>query len=203
MTRARDVANIDGILTTTGDTFYASAAGTPARLGIGTTGQVMTVAAGVPSWATPTASTPTFVGCSLWSSGSVSAANNTSTAMTFDSELFDTDGFHSTSSNTTRITIPTGKSGYYLVTGMIVFLAGSSTGMRSINLIKNGTGNELTIDQVPNSAGQVNESPAFSYTGNFTAGDYLEIYGYHNSGAALNMRGSAYYTRFSVSYLGV
>ena len=53
MTRARDVANIDGLLTTTGDTYYASAAGTPARLGVGTTGQVMTVASGLPSWATP------------------------------------------------------------------------------------------------------------------------------------------------------
>jgi hypothetical protein len=51
MTRARDVANIDGILTTTGDTFYASAAATPARLGIGSTGQIMTVAGGVPTWA--------------------------------------------------------------------------------------------------------------------------------------------------------
>ena len=53
MTRARDVANIDGLLTTTGDTYYASAAGTPARLGVGTTGQVLTVASGLPSWATP------------------------------------------------------------------------------------------------------------------------------------------------------
>jgi hypothetical protein len=56
MTRARDVANIDGILTTTGDTFYASAAATPARLGIGSTGQVMTVAGGVPTWATASGS---------------------------------------------------------------------------------------------------------------------------------------------------
>lgn len=53
MTRARDVANIDGVLTTTGDTYYASAAATPARLGIGSTGQVLTVSGGVPSWATP------------------------------------------------------------------------------------------------------------------------------------------------------
>jgi hypothetical protein len=53
MTRARDVANIDGLLTTTGDTYYASAAGTPTRLGIGSTGQVVTVAGGVPTWATP------------------------------------------------------------------------------------------------------------------------------------------------------
>lgn len=55
MTRARDVANIDGLLTTTGDTYYASAAGTPARLGIGSSAQVLTVASGVPSWATPSA----------------------------------------------------------------------------------------------------------------------------------------------------
>jgi hypothetical protein len=53
MTRARDVANIDGLLTTTGDTYYASAAGTPARRAIGTTGQVLTVSGGLPTWATP------------------------------------------------------------------------------------------------------------------------------------------------------
>ena len=53
MTRARDVANIDGILTTTGDTFYASSGGTPARLGIGSTGNVLTVSGGVPAWSAP------------------------------------------------------------------------------------------------------------------------------------------------------
>ena len=40
-------------LTTTGDIYYASAANTPARLGIGTTGQNLVVASGIPSWATP------------------------------------------------------------------------------------------------------------------------------------------------------
>jgi len=39
-------------LTTTGDIYYASAANTPARLGIGSSGQVLTVASGIPSWAT-------------------------------------------------------------------------------------------------------------------------------------------------------
>jgi hypothetical protein len=43
----------DTLLTTTGDTIYASAANTPARLGVGTTGQVLTVSAGLPAWATP------------------------------------------------------------------------------------------------------------------------------------------------------
>ena len=37
---------------TTGDIIYASSANTPARLGIGSSGQVLTVASGIPSWAT-------------------------------------------------------------------------------------------------------------------------------------------------------
>ena len=40
------------LTTTTGDIIYASGANTPARLGIGTTGQVLNVASGVPAWAT-------------------------------------------------------------------------------------------------------------------------------------------------------
>ena len=52
---AQDDSNAiqNALLTTTGDTIYASAASTPARLGIGTTGQVLTVSGGVPVWATP------------------------------------------------------------------------------------------------------------------------------------------------------
>lgn len=41
MTRSRDVANIDGLLTTKGDIYAATAAATPARLGVGTNGQVL------------------------------------------------------------------------------------------------------------------------------------------------------------------
>jgi hypothetical protein len=39
--------------TTTGDILYASAANTPSRLGIGSTGQVLTVSGGIPAWSTP------------------------------------------------------------------------------------------------------------------------------------------------------
>jgi hypothetical protein len=40
-------------MTTTGDTIYSSSGSTPARLAIGTSGQILTVAGGVPTWATP------------------------------------------------------------------------------------------------------------------------------------------------------
>jgi len=38
------------LTTTTGDIIYASAANTPARLGIGSSAQILTVASGIPSW---------------------------------------------------------------------------------------------------------------------------------------------------------
>jgi hypothetical protein len=41
MTRSRDVANIDGLLTTKGDIYAATAAATPARLGVGANGTVL------------------------------------------------------------------------------------------------------------------------------------------------------------------
>jgi hypothetical protein len=47
----------NSLLSATGDTIYASSANTPARLAVGTTGQILTVAGGVPTWATPAAGT--------------------------------------------------------------------------------------------------------------------------------------------------
>jgi hypothetical protein len=38
------------LTTTTGDIIYASGANTPARLGIGTEGQILKVTSGVPAW---------------------------------------------------------------------------------------------------------------------------------------------------------
>jgi hypothetical protein len=52
-----DAKTAKSTLTTTGDIYYASAANTPARLGIGSTGNVLTVASGIPSWAAPAGAT--------------------------------------------------------------------------------------------------------------------------------------------------
>jgi len=46
------------LTTTTGDIIYASAANTPARLAIGSTSNVLTVAGGIPSWAASAAWSP-------------------------------------------------------------------------------------------------------------------------------------------------
>ena len=48
-------------ITTNGDVIYGTGSGTFTRLGIGSSAQVLTVASGVPSWATPAASSSSFV----------------------------------------------------------------------------------------------------------------------------------------------
>ena len=56
-----DAKTTKSTLTTTGDIYYASSANTPARLGIGSSAQVLTVASGVPSWATPASGGMTLI----------------------------------------------------------------------------------------------------------------------------------------------
>jgi hypothetical protein len=59
-------------LTTSGDTIYGTGSGAISRLGIGSTGQILTVAGGIPSWATPAASAS---GLTLITSSTMSAVN--------------------------------------------------------------------------------------------------------------------------------
>lgn len=47
-----DAKTAKATLTTTGDIYYASSANTPARLGIGSTGQALIVSGGIPAWGT-------------------------------------------------------------------------------------------------------------------------------------------------------
>jgi hypothetical protein len=62
------------LTSTTGDIIYASGANTPARLGIGSSGQLLTVSGGLPAWTTPTSG-----GLTLLSTTSLSG---TSTSIT-------------------------------------------------------------------------------------------------------------------------
>ena len=54
-------ASATSVLTTTGDTLYASAANTLARRAIGSTGDVLTVSGGLPTWAAPASGGMTLI----------------------------------------------------------------------------------------------------------------------------------------------
>ena len=196
---AQDDSNAiqNALLTTTGDTIYASGASTPARLGIGSTGQVLTVASGIPSWATP-ASGSTLVGVQATRTNvSTSLTGGTAAALLFPTENFDTDGFHSTATNTSRITIPTGKGGKYLVT-LFANTVSVNPSYIILYLYLNGsqyTASGLREGTVFRNDGQIPISASTVVT--LAAADYLEFYFQQSETATANM-----YFQFTAIYLG-
>jgi hypothetical protein len=68
------------LTSTTGDIIYASGANTPARLGIGSTGQLLTVSGGVPTWSAPPASgSMTLISTTTLSTGTTTISSIPST----------------------------------------------------------------------------------------------------------------------------
>jgi hypothetical protein len=68
-----DTTGMTNPMTTTGDTIYSSSGSTPARLGIGSTGNVLTVAGGVPTWSAPSSGSLTKVVSTTFSAVSTQA----------------------------------------------------------------------------------------------------------------------------------
>jgi hypothetical protein len=170
--------------TTLGDIEYrSSTANTNTRLGVGSTGQVLTVAGGVPSWATPASTSPTFDGVSVTNTVAQSIANNTNTALTFNSEDFDTSGYHSTSTNTSRLTVPAGKAGYFLVTANLVF-ALNATGGRDLYFAKNGSAVRYAAGIAGNGTYYVGQNLSMIF--NLAVNDYIELFCKQTSGGSLN-----------------
>jgi hypothetical protein len=199
-----DLANgaiAKSIVDAKGDLIAATAADTVSRIAVGTNGQVLTADSAESTgmkWATPAASS--FAGCYLSKSANQSLANNTSVSITFDTEQFDTDGFHSTVTNTQRITIPTGKAGKYLFIGQLAY-ASNSTGLRYATLNKNGTTN---FGRAMNAAisGDVTWLVVSSVI-NLAEGDYVQMNADQNSGGSLNALGTGIdVTTLSATFLG-
>jgi len=143
--------------------------------------------------------TKSFVGCKLTGTGTVSIANSTLTTVNFASEQYDTDSFHSTSVNTSRVTIPTGKGGYYRINAM-GRMAGLTAGFFAIKLAKNGTDVSNSLTDPYNGSG----SNAITDVLNLAATDYIEMKVFQSSGSAQNLsyEGGELYTYLIAEYLG-
>jgi hypothetical protein len=194
-----DAAIAKSTVTTAGDIIYRNAT-VPARLGIGTAGQVLAVNTGAtaPEWVTP--ATSGFVGYSGYAAGNLSVAHNTFTALPMDNENFDTSSFHSNVTNNTRITIPTGKGGYYLVTGYGYFdvaTGGKSTGL---GVRKNGSGGQYYYTGTYSTGAY--SGVTFNQIMALTAGDYIEFMCYQGTGGSLTFTGGSTPQNLSVQFLG-
>jgi len=154
------------LLSTTGDIMYASSASNPARLAIGSSAQVLTVASGIPSWATPAASSgPAF---RAFPATDQSIPATTFTKVVFASETFDTDACFASN----RFT-PT-KAGYYQL-NVNLYMAALTAANDSMQFWKNGA-NYQTFHNAYSTGEPSFAMGALMYLDGAT--DYAEVYFY-------------------------
>lgn len=111
--------------------------------------------------------------------------NNTETAMSWSSAPRNPNTMWA-AGNPTRITIPSGQSGLYLLTGALVFNI-NGTGGRTVHLRKNGTGDFRRMGSTPGIT-SIHSEMTFAYPVELVAGDYFEIFVWQNSGGNLDVR---------------
>jgi hypothetical protein len=182
-----------------GDLVVGSGTNDAAVLAVGSANQVLTVDSSTGTglkWATPAGGT--FSGCSLSKSAAQSVSNATWTAITWNQENYDTDAFHDNSSNNTRITIPAGNGGKYLIASSL-FNPSNSSGARLIRFQKNGS--PLYYGTWMNAVNGHSTSIVASQVFDLAVSDYIEVDLFQDSGGALNVNSSIEST-FTATYLG-
>lgn len=187
-----------------GDLIVGTGADTFAKLSVGTNNHILVADSSTSTglkWAAPASGT-TFAGVSLENTpNNQSLTNNTWTVITWDTENFDTDGYHSTTTNTSRITIPSGKAGKYLFTGSVYFDPSSTAGMRELALYKNGTNTGKFFIVTAYGTGTWYPNPQVNFVADAAVGDYFQLYARQNSGGNITQ----YFDSgcwFQASYLG-
>jgi len=130
-----------------------------------------------------------YSGARVYKSGTQSISNASETTILFDLEQFDTDSYHSTSSNTGRLTVS--KDGLYIV-GYVLELAANATGVRYSRLFKNGATN-LGIDAWPSATTTINCYLSLTALDDGVATDYYTCTIWQNSGGALNIVSAAFW----------
>ncbi len=145
--------------------FWDDSAGVMAFLTAGTgltiSGTTITSAAG-------------FIGVRAYNSGALSTSNDTNTILTLDSERYDTTAFHSTASNTSRLTVPTGQAGYYHITASVEW-ANAAGGSRGIEILLNGATVIAGQSGLPTTSDSIVTKQAVSTDYNLAVADYVEI----------------------------
>jgi hypothetical protein len=127
-------------------------------------------------------SVPRFVGYQAHSGTPQMILDSTWVAVLLDTEITDTEGGHSTTSNTSRYVCQV--AGTYKVEGAYVASANSTAGFRAAKFMVNGS---TTVTLSEKSATPVVGFPttvSLSAEVTLGVGDYIELFAYQNSGTA-------------------
>lgn len=125
------------------------------------------------------------MGASAYNSGAQSIPNATETPLTLDTEEFDTDGIHSTSSNQSRFVVPTGGAGYWAGHAYVPWAGSGSGSYRYLWWRKNGTRIRGTLTSSPQFSGPGQDQQNTLRPVLLADGDYLELAVQQDTGGAL------------------
>lgn len=162
-------------MTTTGDIIVGGASGVPARLAIGAANTVL-LGGTTPAYGG-------FSGCAAYNSAAQNVTNGSQDVITLDSELWDTDTYHSTASNTGRLVVPT-TAKYRVIARAFWNTGGTNNTGCYLTLFKNGEGATTVYGgqaigaNLNSDGGQI----GLELTVALTAADYLEMKFYNTTG---------------------
>lgn len=148
----------------------------------GNAGQILTTDGATASW------TPYYKGASLFTEVNRTAnqgvASATTTYISFDTAVTNDHGVWS-AGNPTRLTVPAGQAGIWQAFAWTFWTsAGGQVGQRQSGFRQNGTTFLFPDTRTPINGGC---SVTLNFLRRLNAGDYIEVYGYQDSGGNLDI----------------
>lgn len=126
-------------------------------------------------------------GARVYNNANETISHGSGTALTFNSERYDTDGIHSTSSNTSRLTCQT--AGKYHIFANVRF-ASNSTGYRDVYFqVTSGANTYYIAGQAVPAVNGAYTDICLSTVWDLAANDYVEVYVVQSSGGNLDVVG--------------
>jgi hypothetical protein len=153
---------------------------------------------GTGAYTVPAGGSGAAVAAAATETGDQTITTGAVTAVTFSTEEYDTDGIHSTSSNTGRLIAPTGLGGKYSVVGNVRWDNSGVGSYRRVRIRVNGTA-IVSEEILPVTGGFILYSHCISAQVQLAAGDYVELVVDHDKGSDLAIKGSFAPSRFSMT----
>ncbi len=130
-------------------------------------------------------------GCRVSHDANQSISDNSLTALSFNTEQYDTNAFHDTATNNSRLTVPTGLGGRYLIVGTVEWAANADANERFAGIRLNASSFLTSSSQPAINSASVTTKQVVVAIYELAAGDYVELIVRQQSGGALNALANA------------